>query len=200
MIKKILFYSFIALTFVNCTNTEYKEGLSISKFDGTTIYTTDGSEIPLRPKGFEESSTVILVRHAEAEQVDGETNPTLTKAGFDRAAQLGELLEPIGIDAYAMSDLKRTIFTARPLAEATDNYSPKIYNVDKIERLTPWILEENLGKNLVVFGHSNTTPMVINNITGKGTATDIPHDEYDNLYIVNTLGEGKESVVYQFKY
>lgn len=198
MTKKLLFFALIALTLGSCKNTQYKDGMTIAKMDETTIYTTEGSEIPLHPEGYEGAATVFLVRHAEAAQNTGTDNPGLTDDGAARAERLAVLLYPIGVDEVIMSDRRRAIFTARPLAMEY-NLPVFTYNLEQIDRVIDRVKTKHAGKNIAIYGHSNTTPMVINGITGNSNATDIPHDQYDNLYVVH-YKEGVEPLVYQFKY
>lgn len=198
MIKKTLFFAVSILMLASCTNREYKEGMTIAKFgvEGT-VFTADGSEIALRPEGFEDATTILLVRHAEKES--GIENPGLTEAGLARADRIAELVLPLDIQEVFMTDLRRTIFTARPLA-MQHNLPVSTYTPEQYDRVVDKIFNKRAGTNVIIYGHSNTTPELTNLLSGNTNLGNIPEDEYDNLYIVTSKGKGAESVVYKFKF
>ena len=198
MIKKTLFFALSILLFASCTNREYREGMTITKLsvDGT-VFTADGSEIALRPEGFENATTILLVRHAEA--LSDENNPGLTDEGIARSERLAQMVFPLDIQEVFMTDLRRTIFTARPLA-MVNNIPVSTYNQEQYDRVAEKIFGKRAGQNVMIFGHSNTTPELVNYLTGSTNLENIPHDEYDNIYVITTKGKDAESVVYKFKY
>jgi bisphosphoglycerate-dependent phosphoglycerate mutase len=51
------------------------------------------------------------------------------------------------------------------------------------------------GKNVLVVGHSNTTPFFANKILGKDLYKEIEDDNNSNLYIVTVSKNGATSVV-----
>jgi phosphohistidine phosphatase SixA len=131
---------------------------------------------------------VVLVRHAEkADEPAGD--PPLSAAGAVRAAELARVLAGAGITRIHSSDTRRTMDTARPLAEALGI---------EIERYDPRDLEGMAarlralpGRHLVV-GHSNTTD-VLSGLLGGDTFGEIVEAwEYDRLYFLapSPAGEG----------
>jgi len=198
MIKKTLFFALSILMLASCNKNKYREGMTIAKFgvDGT-VFTTDGSEIPLRPEGFEDATTILLVRHAE--KIQGVDNPGLTDEGLARAERLANLVLPLDIQEVFMTSFRRTIFTARPLASVHE-LPVSTYNTQQYDNVIGKIFTKRAGKNVIIYGHSNTTPELTNLITGNTNLKNIPDDEYDNLYIVTSKGKGAESVVYKFKF
>jgi len=98
-----------------------------------------------------------------------------------------------------MTEFKRTIFTARPLAMEhglpVSTYSPEQY-----DRVVEKIFNKRAGGNVIIYGHSNTTPELTNMLSGNTNLSNIPEDEYDNMYIVTSKGKDAESVVYKFKF
>lgn len=197
MIRKTLFFALSILMLASCTKNQYAEGLTVTKFGDGTIFTADGREIPLKPSGFEDATTIVLVRHAEA--LSDEDNPGLSEAGFARADRLAELVFPMDIQEVFMTSLRRTIFTARPLAS---KYSLPVstYTPEQYDNVLFKIFTVRSGKNVMIYGHSNTTPDLVNKITGNTNLDNIPHDQYDNIFVVTSKGEGAESVVYKFKF
>jgi len=173
--------------------------MTITGLSSTTVFTADGSEISLKPKGMEEATTILLVRHAEKDD-DGTDNPGLSSEGIDRANRLAEMMRPMGIAEVFMTDRRRVIFTARPLAMDNEDIATSIYNTEQYDRIINKIFDKRAGQSVAIYGHSNTTPELINLITGNTNLETIPHDEYDNFYVVNSMGKDAESVVWKFKF
>jgi len=197
MIKKTLFFALTVLLFTSCQKTKYAEGLTVTKFTADAIITEDGREIPLRPAGYEDAAAVVFVRHAEA--MADEENPGLTDQGTARAERISQLVYPLNIQEVFMTTLRRTIHTARPLAENSE-IPISTYTQEQYPNVLGKIHTRRMGTNVIVYGHSNTTPELINLLTGTNNLENIPHDEYDNIFIVYTNGAGSECVVYKFKY
>lgn len=198
MTKNILFITLSILFLASCTNREYREGMTVTSFSTAMITTADGSELSLKPEGMEGATTIVLVRHAEKED-DGTDNPGLTDEGLARADRIAELVRPMDIQEVFMTDKKRVIFTARPLG-MDSGIPPSIYNMEQYERVITKIFDKRAGQSVIIYGHSNTTPELINLITGNTNLETIPHDEYDNIYVVNSMGQGQQSTVWKFKF
>lgn len=199
MTRSLLFISLSIIFLASCTNREYKEGMTATSFTETTIFTLDGSEIPLKPEGMEDASTIVLVRHAEKDN-DGTDNPGLTGEGEARAERLASMIIPMNLKEVFMTNKKRVIFTAKPLAMDNPSIATSIYSPEEYNRVVEKIFSKRMGESVVIYGHSNTTPELINLITGNTDLQNIPENEYDNIYVVNSMGEGAESVVWKFKF
>src|SRR5688572_14495686 len=65
----------------------------------------------------QDSTVVVLVRHAEKAPVEG-NDPPLSEAGEARARALAETLAGMRFDAVIATERQRTQATARPLAQA----------------------------------------------------------------------------------
>ncbi len=124
------------------------------------------------------SGRVVLIRHADPQA--GGTDPSLSAAGVARAAELVHVLGDAGVAKIIVSNFKRTQETAAPLATHL-GLAPVIVPAGDIDAIATEI-GSTPGLVLVV-GHSNTVPDVIERVTGTPMA-DIPHDEFDNLYVV----------------
>jgi broad specificity phosphatase PhoE len=135
-------------------------------------------------------TTVILIRHAE-KVMDGSPDPDLTEAGKNRAALLGDLFSKAKIDAIYSTHYRRTENTVAPLAQRhgliVQNYDGgKMPEVDAI-------LAKHQGGTIVICGHSNTTPAIVNYLTGhKDEFKTFDDGDYGNLVIVSRFdGDGK---------
>ncbi len=131
---------------------------------------------------------VVLVRHAEKAD-EPASDPPLSAVGAERAAELARLLADAGITRIHSSDTRRTLDTARPLAEALgleiERYDPRDLPAMAAR------LQELPGRHLVV-GHSNTTD-VLSGLMGGDTFGEIVEAwEYDRLYLLapRPAGEG----------
>ena len=62
------------------------------------------------------------------------------------------------------------------------SYQPK-----QTDELAAIIRVESAGGSVLVVGHSNTLPMIVESL-GGGEIDEIPHDEHDNLYVVTIAG------------
>ena len=122
--------------------------------------------------------TIYLVRHAEKAK-DGTRDPALTDAGNARAKKLSTLLRAKNITRIFSTDYQRTQQTAAPIAKVLDL---------QIESYDPRDLKGFAAKlkaqhgNILVVGHSNTTPALANALGDSRSAID--ETVYDRLYVL----------------
>ena len=153
----------------------------------TTLIKTIIEKIP------DTATTFILVRHAETTGVGG--NPNLSTLGQSRAIELNNIMSNVPLNAVFSTNYNRTMQTAQPTANGktltVQNYNPSNLNsfVDNS------ILNYHEGVILVV-GHSNTTPSLLNILVGSTNFLDIPETEYNNLYIVTLFEKGRANVTH----
>lgn len=144
----------------------------------------------------ESPTVVILVRHAEkaAEPAD---DPGLSPAGEARALALVAALRGAKVTAVITSQLRRTIESARPVAEAR-GVTPEVIPVEK-GKLDAHVaavaaaVRRNAGGVVLVVGHSNTIPAIIAALGGP-EMPDICESLFANLYVL-TLTEGEAVLV-----
>lgn len=124
---------------------------------------------------------IVLVRHAE-KVLDGSEDPSLTEAGQQRAERLKRFLADMKIDKLYSTKYKRNVLTLMPLSKS------KGLNIDIYEAhdkaFAPWVLKENSGKNIVISGHSNTVPVLVNSWLGKEQFAQLPDEEYGKIWIL----------------
>ena len=140
---------------------------------------------------------IYLVRHAEKDLSDtSNRNPELTAKGIQRANDLAQTLSKANIDAVYSTNYIRTIETAKPTVELYNKeiniYDWKSLNIDEI-------LKDNLGGNILIVGHSNTTPTVTNQLLGQEVYEQIDESDYSNLYILTIIDNKKSSVLLKLK-
>jgi broad specificity phosphatase PhoE len=137
-------------------------------------------------------TTYYLIRHAEKDRSDpSDKNPDLSKKGRQRAMNWSNIFDQFRIDAVYSTNYKRTIHTARYVANAK-KLSIKTYDPFEIDY--EQFFEDTKGKNVLIIGHSNTIPGFANKLIGDEIYGDIDDQNNANLYIV-TLDDSKISYV-----
>lgn len=136
--------------------------------------------------------TVYLVRHAEkcAEPSD---DPGLTEEGQMRAQELVRVMTDVAVDAIYSTPFTRTRDTVRLLATAKGiDITETPIRSGFLEALADDIRASS-AQYIVVSGHSNTTPRVVNLLAGT-SFDDLEETEYDRLYVVHLQEDGQASV------
>jgi broad specificity phosphatase PhoE len=125
------------------------------------------------------TTTYYISRHAEKANSSG--NTPLSTAGFARADALRDTLINKGIDNIFVSTALRTQQTAAPTAQAI-SITPVIEGStqDLIQRL------KNMRdqRQVLVVGHSNTVPQIIDALMDSPQNIQISENEFDNLFII----------------
>lgn len=147
--------------------------------------------------------SIIIVRHAERQTGDGDDS--LSETGRQRAERLALTLRDAGITHVFVSDLRRTLETAQPLARLR-NLSPtrmaipaqgrgKI-SASELQVRATLLAISKLPRTAVVLvvGHSNTVPMFLTRL-GHGSSVRIPDTEFDNLFVVTPRATRAPSVI-----
>ena len=129
-----------------------------------------------------ESPIIFLVRHAERASISGRvpSDTGLSEVGRARAQALAQELKDAKLTAIFTSEYKRTQETARPLAESL-GIRPEVVAADDLRSLRAK-LKASRG-NVLVVGHSNTLPQIINALGISGRVA-IAESDYDNLFLV----------------
>lgn len=138
-------------------------------------------------------TTFILVRHAEKDLTQSTNDPDLSAEGKERGEKLLALLKNADITEIFSTPYKRTMQTVQPLA-AGQNIEIKTYeplNFSVFESL----IETNPGGKIVVAGHSNTIPELLNHLTGSQKYKVMGEGEYGRLFIVSVNSIGDASVL-----
>ena len=133
-----------------------------------------------------DSTTVIVVRHAEKE-LGAVADPPLTAAGEARAELLARMFggpAPSGrVDAIYVSPALRNRLTAAPLA-ARLGLSATVVPADDPKGLARRVLDEHAGGRVLIVGHSDTVPGIVAALTSNQKIPEITADEYGTMYIV----------------
>lgn len=145
------------------------------------------------------TTTVIFVRHAEKAQSPAD-DPGLSEAGQRRAAELArqlvdaDVVPGVGVDAVYSTSFRRTVETAKPVADAL-NLPVRNYDAADTELFLEAVVREYKGKIVLVVGHSDTVPEMIANMGASKNVPPIDENEYDNIYLVSIPWFGKTKTI-----
>ncbi len=168
-----------------------KDTITITATDTVFVNLTD--TVSLTEFIHDTAMTFILVRHAET--TGSGSNPNLSADGLERAEELVRVLKNIGIDGVYSTDFNRTQQTALPVA--TDkSLSVNTYNPSALNGFADTVLENHHGQIVLVVGHSNTTPDLLNILTGTNDFSDLPETQYDNFFVATVFEKGRAQVVH----
>ena len=140
----------------------------------------------------EERTVVFLVRHAER-ATDDPRDPGLTEAGQSRARELARTLADAGITAIYSTSFRRTMDTARPIAEHA-GIEIRTYEAGAAALEAFGEQLRSAGGRILVSGHSNTTPALVEALGGDPVSP-MSETDYDRLYIVTIGTDGSVSSV-----
>ena len=126
------------------------------------------------------TAKIFFVRHAEKSSTVN-TDPPLTPEGEKRALDLEKVLKGKKIKHIYSTQTKRTVSTAKPLAESL-SIPIDFYAHDTMPKFLYRMLES--GENALVVGHSNTVLRMIEELDLRPSKKEIPDAEYDNLFVV----------------
>jgi broad specificity phosphatase PhoE len=134
----------------------------------------------------EKITIIYLVRHAEKEL--NTKDPILTACGVERAESFAHFFEKIKLDEIYSTKFKRTVSTAEPTAKAK-KLEIKTYDPRNLQEFAKSLLK--LKKDVLVVGHSNTTPVLAGLLIGKDIK-EINDTIYDRIYqVVLYKGKGR---------
>jgi broad specificity phosphatase PhoE len=134
-----------------------------------------------------DSTTLIVIRHAEKDLSVSAADPPLTPAGQARAALLATMFgdeRDLGhVDAIYVSPALRNRLTAAPLA-ARLGLTVTVAPADDPRALARRALREHAGGRVLIIGHSDTVPQIVAALSGNAAIPAIGDQEYGTMYIV----------------
>ena len=144
---------------------------------------------------------VILVRHAEKATVGG-NDPALSGAGQLRAKALAQVIADAHVTAIITTTLKRTSETAEPFANAHNITIEKVGldggTATHVSAIAAAV-RRHAGEVVLVVGHSNTVPAIVNALGGPKLA-DLCDASYATLFTLQPAKDGKTANVVRSKY
>jgi phosphohistidine phosphatase SixA len=129
------------------------------------------------------TTVVILVRHAEAVGATA-TDPDLSNAGEQRAAQLGKFLaDALGttkVDYLYAADTRRAQQTAAPVANQF-GLPINLLSSSDWENLGSRLRRDHRGETVVVVGYATTNPGVVASLTGE--TVQIADNDFGSVFV-----------------
>lgn len=168
-----------------------RDTIIVSSID--TVYLNVTDTVILSNYIHDTATTFICLRHAETTGIG--TDPALSTAGMARAEALRRILGNVSLDAVYSTDYNRTRQTAQPTA-IDKLLSTTIYNPSNLGSFVDGVLASHRGGAVLVLGHSNTTPSLLNVLLGSTVYTNLPDAEYDNLFLVTVAEKGRAKVLH----
>ena len=142
-------------------------------------------------------TTFIVVRHAEKGK-DDPKDPTLSPEGTERSERLAKMLRDVPVMAIYSTNYKRTKNTVAPLA------SQKGIEVQTYESFKESAIDELIkkyrGGTIVISGHSNTVPGIVNLLVGGSHYKDLDESNFSTMFLVTVVERGKVASVAQLQY
>jgi 2,3-bisphosphoglycerate-dependent phosphoglycerate mutase len=157
----------------------------ITLSDGKTI------EIP----GFNDPKTNIffVVRHAEKDTTSGTDDPGLTPEGAGRAEALVKIFKDVTLFRIGSTNKMRALKTIAPIQKAkgvpTDTYQKDIQNSYAEDLMT------STGRKILMVGHSNTIPELLNFMTKTKNYKTIDENDFSKFYVISSQAVGKSKVI-----
>ncbi|MCM5662872.1 phosphoglycerate mutase family protein [Galbibacter mesophilus] len=136
-------------------------------------------------------TTLYFIRHAEKNRENpNDKDPALTEKGLARAKKWSDVFKNITFDAIYSTAYTRTVETASPTAYKNNldiiKYEPENLNLLEIFKKG--------HENVLIVGHSNTVPVLVNKIIGEDRYEDIEDTNNANLYVVKLVNQKLVSV------
>ncbi|MGO3182222.1 MAG: SixA phosphatase family protein [Aequorivita sp.] len=136
------------------------------------------------------NATYYLIRHAEKVRTDPKNqDPNLNAKGMARAKNWATYFEPIQIDEIYATKYIRTKQTISLIAEQK-MISPKQYDPNSI--YSEEFLKETNGKTVLIVGHNNTIPNLVNNLIGEEKFAAMEDNDNATLFKVTIDGDNKK--------
>ena len=138
-----------------------------------------------------QTTKYIIVRHAEKDTTLANaklmaSDPPLNSIGETRALSLADKLKDYKINQIYSSNYKRTKATASPIAKA-QNLNVAIYDPRNLDAFATQLLSsENTGKTILIVGHSNSSPKLVNLLIKQDQYKDLDESIYDTYWIVTS--------------
>lgn len=142
----------------------------------------------------------VILRHAEKDTtVAGsqmmQADPPLNLKGQERAQSIVSKFKKYKISKIYSTNYNRTNSTVLPLANAEglsiNNYDPKQLKsfADELKS------QANESKTILIVGHSNTSPRLVNLLIGKDIYKDLDESVYNQYWLVKLNGQRKHAKV-----
>ncbi len=143
-----------------------------------------------------DSTTVILIRHAEKE-LGSIADPPLSAAGEERAQLLARMFgttsAPGRVEVIYVTPTLRSRMTAAPLA-ARLGLTPLVASDAEPRAFVRRLLHDHGGARVLVIGHADTLPDIVRLLSGQAVPP-LGDQEYGTVYIVSVPRIGRANLL-----
>ncbi len=143
--------------------------------------------MPALPQAASGETVVFVVRHAE-KATDHPRDPTLSEEGKRRALAIAGMLRPESLQAVYATPYRRTQLTAAPSAAAQGLSIIVRPAGESADSLAQVLLRRHEGQSVLVVGHSNTVPALVEALAGQPIEA-IPEHQYDRFLVLRLRGD-----------
>ncbi|MEE4302557.1 MAG: histidine phosphatase family protein [Wenzhouxiangella sp.] len=153
--------------------------------------------LPFTTAAMAETTGVVIVRHAEKADY-GSRDPDLTSTGRQRAESLANALDGARVGELIASQYKRTRQTLAVLAlrrglEISVVPAESGAIDDHIESIASRVRDSDADGLIVIAGHSNTVPLIVEALSGN-VISPIGESDYDRLYLLVPAASGMDVI------
>lgn len=136
------------------------------------------------------ATTIVVVRHAE-KSTDDPRDPSISAIGQERARALSVLLKDARVGAIYGTQYKRTRQSAEAIAQELgvaiiERPVSAANSASYATDLAREVLATAAGKTVLIVGHSNTVPQIVQAFSGS-TVPSIQDHEYDHVFVITVL-------------
>ncbi len=143
----------------------------------------------LNQESASQTTQLYIIRHTEKAS-DTAENPDLSPAGIERAKYWKKVLQHIEFDQVFTTDFIRNVQTAK-LVATESNIKPELYYPMSFDVLK--FLQLVQGQKVLIIGHSNTIPDMVNRLIDETKYPPMSHENYNLLYLITINQNGDTS-------
>ncbi|MBC7774486.1 MAG: histidine phosphatase family protein [Phycisphaerae bacterium] len=159
------------------------------------LHFADGSAQAIPHWGDPAWTHFFCVRHAEKDDNDP-YDPELSAPGDARAEHLGRIMAEAGLDLAYTTPFRRAQLTAEPVQRRGHTPPPIKYEPGNQEEWLLELLPNTRGKKIMIVGHQNTIPQLLNQLNGGGfDFENIPNHDFGKFFVVATKGIGATEII-----
>jgi len=140
------------------------------------------------------TTTIIFVRHTDADAATASIDPRLSSLGRRRAELLADVIQDIdviaGVDAIYASEHRRTQETAAPISERL-GVEVRVEDPYLFEPFMNQVLTDHKGEIVLVVTLSDALAPLVEELHGSKNIPEMAPDEFGNIYIVTIPWFGK---------
>lgn len=150
---------------------------------------SNNNSVQLNQQNDSEATQIYILRHTEKAD-DVSEDPELSPLGIKHAKYWKKVLQHIEFNQVLTTDFRRNIQTAK-LLSAESSVNPELYYPMSFDVLK--FIRQIQGQTVLIIGHSNTIPDMVNRLIGESKYPPMSHNNYDLLFTITINKNGDTS-------